>query len=174
MSRFHHLQGQMRTRLHGGQCVYCGQVATCEDHFPPACALKRGLLLPACHECNALAGTEWAFNFSARAAFVKGKIEDRYGAELRIPNWTKQELKQTKGGLRKYIKDGCTVRDETLARLKWDPLAYIATIDVDGVFEQTVTEVRAVIERGIPADLSIPEFLKRTPAEPPAAAKAAA
>lgn len=50
---------ERRVRLSGDWCVYCGQVAETVEHFPPKSYCLDGLLMPACKECNSLAGTDW-------------------------------------------------------------------------------------------------------------------
>jgi len=41
-----------RIRISGYFCVYCGEIATQDEHFPPMSYSLRGYILPACAECN--------------------------------------------------------------------------------------------------------------------------
>jgi DNA invertase Pin-like site-specific DNA recombinase len=44
-------------RSRGDQCVYCGERADSDEHFPPTSYRNLGYILPACRECNSFAGT---------------------------------------------------------------------------------------------------------------------
>jgi hypothetical protein len=107
------LANAFRDRLKGERCCYCGERATCEDHFPPRSATYVGVILPACHECNALAGTEYPFEFKKRAELVKEKLGQRYQCES--PEYDRE-------------------------RLAWNAIAYIASIDHNSVFADYVAE----------------------------------
>ena len=76
-----------RRRIRGNQCVYCGLSADTEDHFPPQSLTHLGVLLPACRECNSMAGTEWCFDFELRCAYVKDKLRKKYQKVLQTPDW---------------------------------------------------------------------------------------
>lgn len=61
-------------RLSGDQCIYCGERANSDEHFPPASYGNLGFLLPACRECNSFAGTAHPTNFIRRVEHVKKQI----------------------------------------------------------------------------------------------------
>ena len=68
----------LRKRVDGRYCVYCGERATTDEHFPPVAHGLGGFIFPACSECNTFAGTAYARDFQRRAALVKRKIGERY------------------------------------------------------------------------------------------------
>jgi hypothetical protein len=96
---------RFRAAIKGDMCLYCGLVATTEDHFPPVSHSLRGYLLPACAECNGLAGTNHPTNLKKRIAYVKEKLELKYKKLLAMPVWSKDELKQIGYNLRSGIKE---------------------------------------------------------------------
>lgn len=114
-----------RVRIRGLWCIYCGETAECDDHFPPLSAGLRGFLLPACKECNALAGTDHPHNFSARAALVHAKIRNKYKRLVDTPNWSEDELKELGKNLKSSVKSWAGRREALLRRLAWNPFSYL-------------------------------------------------
>lgn len=72
------MNDHIRKRITGSWCVYCGEHATTDEHFPPQACGNDGWIIPACSECNSLANTEWPYNFEERCNYVKEKINKRY------------------------------------------------------------------------------------------------
>lgn len=83
-------------------CHYCGCPADTTDHIPPLTryhdALELGpfkpVRVPCCSECNILAGNELHISFVERAAYIKERLAVRYTAQLRVVEWTEDELKE--------------------------------------------------------------------------------
>ena len=78
---------QFRKRLAGTRCIYCGEPTALEDHFPPHTFGTHGWLIPACRECNELAGTAYPTSFFRRVEHVKHKLRVRYRSVLSMPDW---------------------------------------------------------------------------------------
>jgi hypothetical protein len=127
MSR-EHLVGE-RVRVEGDRCVYCGERATCWDHFPPyACDALRGWLLPACGECNGLAGDRHPYDFERRAAFVNRALISRYQWALDSVPWSPAELGELGRGLRDAVEPLAHARSIARDRVRWSAVAYLATL----------------------------------------------
>ncbi len=83
-------------------CHYCGQPGGTVDHIPPVSRFHdavassedfRPIKVPACMECNALAGAELHTSFLDRRAFVKHMLAKRYRRQLAVVMWTSAELR---------------------------------------------------------------------------------
>jgi hypothetical protein len=120
----------LRVRLCGRFCVYCGDLANTEDHFPPASCTNSGFLLPCCKECNGFAGTD----FCKRAEMVKKKIEKKYKKILAMPEWDWEELRKIKANLRKEIKKCLEQKKSAQLRLAWSAESYLKNIDLNNDF----------------------------------------
>lgn len=88
----------------------------------------RGFLLPACRECNGLAGTDYPYNFSARAALVKSKLRNKYSRLINTPEWSQDEIRELGRNLKTSVKGWANKRTVVMRRLAWNPIAYIAGI----------------------------------------------
>lgn len=125
---------ERRVRLSGEWCVYCGQVAETVEHFPPKSFSNDGLLLPACRECNNLAGTDWPTDFGKRKEMVNEKLRRRNARALNTPVWTKEDLQEMKRGMRKEIEIWQTRRRIAERRIAWSAEGYLASIDRNNDF----------------------------------------
>lgn len=114
--------------IRGKQCVYCGTLATTEDHFQPRSyvtallgLVKLGGLftVPACRECNLLAGAKVFCSIGAKRRYVQSRLRVRYKHELSIPNWSEQELEELCPNLRALTEQGLKIRDNIRLRLRW-------------------------------------------------------
>lgn len=124
----------LRTRLRGFDCLYCGEVAETEEHFPPSSHSALGFILPACRECNSFAGTEWPDDFEARAQHVKGKLAQRYAKEIATPEWRDDELRQLGPNLRREAirwRKRCEIARR---RIVWNAIVYLLFIDRNNDF----------------------------------------
>jgi hypothetical protein len=118
-----------RIRVKGERCVYCGERATCEDHFPPyAVDQLRGWLLPACGECNELAADRHPYDFTARAAYVNRALISRWRHVLDSTPWSPGELRELGRGLADSIEPLAHARTIARERVRWDAIAYLATL----------------------------------------------
>lgn len=121
----------LRKRIHTYFCIYCGNRADSDEHFPPIVASKFGFILRACKECNLIANATYATNFSERASFVKKKLFARYGKLLRQPEWSVEELSGMSYSMRDSILKIAARQKEIKDRLNWDWRAGLATTDSD-------------------------------------------
>lgn len=121
----------IRVRVPGKICVYCGMPANSIEHFPPASVGSAGWLLPACKECNFLAGTLHPQDFVKRSEAVKAKLSARYPPRdipdietmltLGEPEWNTA------------LKDLNYMRARSL-RLAWSAVRYLSLIGQHKVF----------------------------------------
>lgn len=117
-----------RTALIGSRCIYCGEFASLQDHFPPLTVSKHGWLLPSCAECNSIAGTEYPKNFIRRAEFVKNVLRKKYSKTLKTPIWEKQDIKELGYNLANAILTANKQKQIILARLNWDAEFYFSQL----------------------------------------------
>lgn len=129
-----------RKRLNGHWCLYCGMVATTEDHFPPISYSLRGFLLPACSECNTFAGTSYPTNLAKRIEYVKERLKKKYRKILRMPVWTQDELNEMGYGLKTGIDQCQRNRRTAHGRIAWNAESYLASIDRNSDFVQMNAE----------------------------------
>lgn len=111
------------------RCQYCGEHATTEDHFVPisvaAHLIRSGIrpnnlfLLPACLECNVLAGDAVFDSIEEKRKFIQDKIEKKYKAILKIPQWKYHELDELGYNLRNFVNSGIGQFRILLGRLEW-------------------------------------------------------
>lgn len=120
-----------RIRINGDQCVYCGQPATTDEHYPPIAATGAtgdGLILPACSECNTLAGANFPYDFDRRVEYVKGKIKNKYRHALRSITWSEEELSELSPKLEKEFRAWSKLSEKTKERLAWNAISYLSLI----------------------------------------------
>ena len=132
----------VRRRVHGHQCIYCGEPSDSDEHFPPKSVNDLGLLLPCCRECNSFAGTEWSFDFEMRVGYVKAKLRKRYRRFLETPEWSDDELSELEPVLRASCRGARLQRDLAIERLAWNPDSYLASLGE----ETTMADLAAVID----------------------------
>ena len=128
-----------------GICVYCGEQATTEDHIMPlyvaymtgdiGIITKSKVLLPACQECNALAGTKIFNKFTERKKYIQLRIKQRNKKLLSTKGWTIDELSQLGNTLRQFIENSIHLQSNVKKRIQWqnrDNPAYalIAKLDL--------------------------------------------
>lgn len=121
---------ERRTRIKGDWCVYCGELATTEDHFPPASITAKGWLLPCCSECNSVLRDQEPFDLLKRRHIVA----KRYGRKLgrMKAEWRNTEIEEElEGNLRRSVKSYQTSRRRMVMRVKWSVEAYLARIAGD-------------------------------------------
>lgn len=102
----------------GIPCTYCGQPANSRDHviakrMREVVELRYGFMskeaskvpdtVPACLECNSIAGAKLFLTISAKRRYIQIELRRRYSKLLKSPNWTKKELDEIDHGLRSYI-----------------------------------------------------------------------
>jgi hypothetical protein len=123
-----------RKRLYGDWCIYCGDWATTEDHFPPHCVTNLGMLFPACLECNLIAGSNYASDFDERCNYVKDGLRRKYARVLGTPDWHKDEIGELGRTLKTSVLRHGALKASLKPRLAWNYKTYLACIDPDNLF----------------------------------------
>lgn len=141
-SRF---KNDLRATLKGSKCIYCGDLATEDEHFPPATYGLYGVILPICRECNSLAGTAWPINFEARAEYVKRRLEIKYKTILKT-KWDPEEIQELGFNLKTAVKSCMQKQKSIRARLAWNAMAYLQQIDDGRFFVATDAAIRIIIK----------------------------
>lgn len=115
-------------RIRGDRCVYCGQTANSDEHWPPQAYVTIGVILPACRECNSFAHTAHATNWDRRVAYVKEKVRKRWVRDLKVADWTERELKELGPKMRKEVQASLDRKVAVQERLCWEPARYLGLI----------------------------------------------
>jgi|CryBogDrversion2_4_1035264.scaffolds.fasta_scaffold54097_1 hypothetical protein len=134
------MNNEIRFRFKGDFCVYCGQHAQSDEHFPPDSWGRRGFLFPCCKECNNFASTKYPTNFVKRVAYVKEKIAKKHKKALDLPVWTQDDLDELEGNLKRSVGLWQKKKRVAQARLVWDAIAYIKFIAPNKDFVQMLAE----------------------------------
>jgi hypothetical protein len=138
---------EFRKRINGKYCIYCGDIATTDEHFPPKSATNKGLILPACIECNMIAGTECAFDFDKRCNYVIKKLKEKYKEIIKANNWTIEELINLDDeliiGTIKWIRQKKKIHE----RIAWNALIYLNSIDHNNYFVQQNVKIDGIINQ---------------------------
>lgn len=132
-----------RITLKGDLCIYCGDIATTIEHFPPVCITNSGFKLPSCTECNNFAVDENPRHFERRIESVKSKIRRKNWKWLQIPEWSHEELSEMSPIMRRDIINALNKKNRTIKRLEHDSLAYLAVIDLEDQFQMFFDRVNA-------------------------------
>lgn len=112
-------------------CAYCGMPATGKDHVVPKsyvgkladlefrvpAALWR--TVPACHECNVLAGSRVFRNLEEKRGFLQRRLRERYHDVLVSEPLSEEEIEELGPTLRTAAVWRNRLRGEVLARLAW-------------------------------------------------------
>lgn len=114
--------------------MYCGEIGSTQEHFPPRVSSDGGYIFPACSECNLFAGTNHPFNFEERCSHVRERIRSRYWKVLNAPVWTEEEISELGYNLAVGIKAWMKLRQTVERRLAWDVTAYLASRGAEVVF----------------------------------------
>ena len=94
------------------ECVYCGIAANGLDHIIPVSYENNGrkgasyakeLVVPCCSECNNRLSNFFLPTIAERAEYLIGAYNKKYKKILKLPTWTKEELKKLGPSLRKTI-----------------------------------------------------------------------
>lgn len=112
------------------RCLYCGVSADSLDHFIPlsfAVAIsefidiprKMKKLIPACRECNSIAGSKIFPTVGAKRRYIQAHLKAKYGRFLVAPRWTEHELSELGYNLRTFIEKGMTIQEIMQARIHY-------------------------------------------------------
>lgn len=107
-------------------CIYCGAPSDCRDHVIPVAylSLARGYdpekqwIVPACNNCNLLAGPYIAFSIAEKAQYILGRFRCKYKKLLKHPEWQQDELDDLDYSLRTMIWGGLVAKRVALEREK--------------------------------------------------------
>src|SRR5690606_32573551 len=111
-------------------------IANTTEHFPPASHSLRGWLLPACSECNSMAGTEFPEDFESRANLVNQKIRRKYRKEIASIDWHDDEIKSMGRGMQRGLKEWKEAVRIAKQRAAWNAVDYLRLIDQAESFAQ--------------------------------------
>lgn len=131
-------------KLNGGErCVYCGYYADVRDHVIPwsfnnvrgkSRTYEEDNVVPACSECNLIAGDKVFEDLTAKRDHIQGRIAQKYRKLLAMPDWTDEEVNKLASKLRKYVKMQMNAKRFISARLRW-PFNYYSLVNFsDDVF----------------------------------------
>jgi hypothetical protein len=120
--------------------------ANTKEHFPPASATPRGVILPCCKECNVLVGTSNPFDFEKRVDLVKNKLKRRYRKVLEMPVWSEDDLEDTGFAIRGSIEEWQNERRIAKSRLAWNAMSYLASIDHHNAFARFLADYGSITE----------------------------
>lgn len=116
------------------KCVYCGDQATCVDHIIPRSFQTEKLrgryrqlrssqdknLVPACNECNILAGNRVFDSFNDKKEFIRTRLRVRYADVLGLPYWSESELKELSSRMSGYVKRQIAQKEILEMRLAYE------------------------------------------------------
>lgn len=98
-----------RSRVYA--CIYCGDTTSLtRDHVVSVSwtghkrSYKKGDIVPACKECNAILGNKPLHCISKRAAYMAVALEKKYRRLINHPTWSEDELKEMSSRFRFTIK----------------------------------------------------------------------
>lgn len=113
-------------------CVYCGEPANSKDHVLAiswSTALNLSALngetnqaitlVPACIECNDLAGSTPTLTVKAKRALIHKKLRTKYKNLIEMPDWDQDEINQTHGRLKQSIIAALKKRQIIWNRVTW-------------------------------------------------------
>ena len=103
-------------------CYYCGLAAPTLDHVPSlatvdyifADELDRDadfLKVPACKECNSLAGAKLHLTLHDRFIFLKYALLGKYTKAFKMPYWSEDDLEEMDRTMQVYIQAALDFRD---------------------------------------------------------------
>ena len=111
-------------------CVYCGVAAQSIDHFIPRSFSRmlagemrpghtRVPLLPACFECNSIAGNRLFRTVAAKRRRIHARLAAKYRTYLEMPEWSEEELGELGWMLQTKIRGSLAVQHWMRLRLAW-------------------------------------------------------
>lgn len=105
-----------------GLCAYCGEYASDIEHVIARRTRLPTMTVPACRECNSIAGGEWFTSMHEKTEYIHRGIRDKYAKVLASPEWDDEEIREMGRAMRDMIKAWRVARLVTLQRLAWNPL----------------------------------------------------
>lgn len=143
--------------LSGEQCVYCGEQARDLDHVIPQAVTGTifssiiDITVPACQECNLIAGYHLHSSLNQRRTFIKARLKKKYKRDLNFPDWTHEELEELGCAMRLNVEQAIRRKKRIQARLAFvphvDKLSSAAAIGRDSVMRNVATRITRRIAR---------------------------
>lgn len=136
--------GALYRKIDNGRlCVYCGVPATTNDHFVPLSVvdalaplvghLTGKVLVPACGECNSIAGAVSFPSIGAKRRFIQRRLAQKNAKLLASPDWSQEELEGVGYGLRTAIVGAQIRRDWLRARIAWRNVNNPAAVELGAI-----------------------------------------
>ncbi len=125
----------------GDRCVYCGFQATCRDHVIPVCYthIKRTNreveLVLSCTECNTIAGDKIFDSIEEKRSYIHEELKKKYKHCLTESKdgkeeWSRKELSEVRGKLKKYIMASLQMGKVIRNRLNYPDIDYDELVDM--------------------------------------------
>lgn len=133
----------------GDRCTYCGLPATERDHVIPWSYAGRGPkrtfdeddCVPACRECNALAGAKIFESLEEKADYIQFRLAERYKRLVKTPFWTEEQVTDLGPSLRRSVVVWKEAKDIVEKRLKW-PVPYEIDANLEKILRQLGSTIR--------------------------------
>lgn len=122
-------------------CVYCGERACDVEHVIPKSSGLPTYTVPACRECNVLAGAVQLGGFVQKCAYIKQALRRRYRHVLSMPEWDPEELAELGPGLRPWIQQSEKARQIVRERLRWEVELWVADPSMFEVGQQSPQDI---------------------------------
>jgi hypothetical protein len=110
-------------------CTYCGLPADSIDHVPPQSVrpILTGLQVTrfafvevaACRQCNSYLSDRQPWTVAGRKQRIKEWLKRRYGAYLRMPDWSDTELCELGRTMQEFVVEGQIMKRLIQQRLRW-------------------------------------------------------
>lgn len=104
-------------------CFYCGESSTDVEHVVPRRCELPTWTVPACHECNGIAGSKLFDGVLEKAEFIRERRRKKYRKLLKTPVWEEDELEELSTKLAHTVRMWTNAKKSIQAQLDWDPLA---------------------------------------------------
>lgn len=124
----------IRKRALSAQCIYCGERATSDEHFPPASVTPYGFILSACQECNSLAGTSFPYSMRDRAQHVKEKLAQRHAKAVKTAEFSSEDIVELDRTLASEVLLWQAEHVRIKARLAWCVESHLVNIGLVNLF----------------------------------------
>ena len=114
-----------------GRCIYCGDMATSEDHVPAlewlyalgtAYFQAKGispLLVPSCKRCNGWLGPKPYHSIRQRKGYIASRLRALSQKILDSPKWEQDEIEEMGFMLRTILNDREAVKEYLVRRIDW-------------------------------------------------------
>lgn len=100
-------------------CAYCGEPSEHVEHVVPRRTGLPTYTVPACAECNLIAGGKLFHTFKDKQAYIRERLASKYERFLSMDEWTEDELRGLGYNLRKKIEGNMWRREVAHSRLSW-------------------------------------------------------